>query len=211
MSAARFEPMEVEDGESCTVCMSRPRTVRNQPCGYATLCELCTIKMIKSRTIDCPLSRTFATLLEFLQAVQDSDSEGGHALVPNGVIALEGGAFYECSTLTSITLPDSLTAIGDEAFNGCDYLTAVTLPDSLASISERAFGGCSALTSLTLPDSLTSIGVAAFNGCAFFRCSALTAVTLPDGLTTIGNEAFRDCPLDAESAAALRASNPRAV
>ena len=57
MSAARFEPMEVEDGESCTVCMSRPRTVRNQPCGHAMLCELCTIKMIKSRTIDCPLCR----------------------------------------------------------------------------------------------------------------------------------------------------------
>ena len=103
-----------EDGESCTVCMSRPRTVRNQPCGHATLCELCTIKIIdpQSQSCQCPLgrcevtsllflpatvqgaprpkrmasyatgeptgaegARTFATLLEFLQAMLDSDSE----------------------------------------------------------------------------------------------------------------------------------------
>ena len=67
------EPMEVEDGESCTVCMSRPRTVRNQPCGHATLCELCTIKMIKSRTIHCPLCRCAVTSLKFLPATVQGD------------------------------------------------------------------------------------------------------------------------------------------
>ena len=63
-SGARRE----EDGESCRVCMSRPRSVRNQPCGHATLCELCTIKWIKSRTIHCPLCRCAVTSFKFLPA-----------------------------------------------------------------------------------------------------------------------------------------------
>ena len=63
-----------------------------------------------------------------------------------------------------------------------------------------------ALTAVTLPDSLTSIGHYAFYG-----CSALTAVSLPDSLTSIGDYAFSGCPLDAESAAAVRALNSDAM
>ena len=67
---------------------------------------------------------------------------------------------------------------------------------------------CSALTTVTLPDSLTAIGGWAFRDCS--HCS-LTAVTLPDSLTSIGDYAFRGCPLDAESAAAVRAFYPLAM
>ena len=65
-SGARRE----EDGESCRVCMSRPRTVRNQPCGHATLCELCTIKVIdaESQTCVCPQGRCDVTSLKFVPA-----------------------------------------------------------------------------------------------------------------------------------------------
>ena len=65
------EPMEVEDGESCTVCMGRPRTFRNQPCGHATLCELCTTKIMNTRaqTLQCPQCRGAVTSLEFLPAI----------------------------------------------------------------------------------------------------------------------------------------------
>ena len=62
-----------EDGDSCSACMSRPRTVRNQPCGHATLCELCTVKMIKSRTIHCPLCRCAVTSFKFLPATGQGD------------------------------------------------------------------------------------------------------------------------------------------
>ena len=94
----------------------------------------------------------------------------------------------------------SLTKIGSSTFCGCSALTAVTLPDSLTSIGYRAFCRCSTLTAVTLPDSLTSIGEGAFS-----NCSALTTVTLPDSLTSIDNGAFDGCPLDADSAAAVRA------
>ena len=32
--------------ESCVCCMSRPRAVRNQPCGHAVYCELCTTRAV---------------------------------------------------------------------------------------------------------------------------------------------------------------------
>ena len=74
-------------------------------------------------------------------------------------------AFYGCSFLTSITIPDGVTSIGYGAFHNCSSLTSITIPDSLSSIDSWVFYGCTSLTSITLPDSVTSIGSSAFSGC----------------------------------------------
>ena len=52
----------------------------------------------------------------------------------------------------------SVTSIGDSAFEDCSSLTSVTIPDSVTSIGSYAFYNCSSLTSVTTPDSVTSIG-----------------------------------------------------
>ena len=78
-------------------------------------------------------------------------------------------AFYNCGSLTSITLPDSVTSIGERAFYNCSSLTSITLPDSVTSIGERAFYNCSSLTSITIPNSVTSIERSAFSGCSSLR------------------------------------------
>src|SRR5574344_2123130 len=52
-------------------------------------------------------------------------------------------AFSDCSSLTSITIPNSVTSIGDSAFCKCIGLTSITIPDSVTSIGESAFCNCS--------------------------------------------------------------------
>ena len=105
-----------------------------------------------------------------------------------GVTKINDSAFYNCTSLESITLPESLTSIDNSAFSGCTSLKSVTLPENLTSLSNSVFSGCTSLESVTLPESLTSIG-----SYTFYGCTSLKSVTLPENLTSIGNYAFHKC------------------
>ena len=50
-----------------------------------------------------------------------------------------------------------MTRIGRDAFYGCTGLTSVVIPNSVTSIGEKAFWGCKSLTSITLPAHITNI------------------------------------------------------
>ena len=108
--------------------------------------------------------------------------------IPDGVTSIGDYAFYFCLRLTSVTIPDGVTSIGDYAFWNCSGLTSVDIPDSVTSIGNYAFSWCSGLTSVTIPGSVTSIGGYSFGG-----CSSLTEVTIPDSITSIGGYAFGGC------------------
>lgn len=97
-------------------------------------------------------------------------------------------AFYQCTSLVSLTLPKSITEIGARAFQECSNLANVAIPDSVTSIGMLAFWGCSGLTGITIPSSVTSIGSSAFYG-----CSGLTSLSFPSGITSIGSSAFLGC------------------
>ena len=108
----------------------------------------------------------------------------------HAVTSIGNDAFYERSSLKSITIPDSVTSIGSYAFRGCSSLTSITIPASVTSIAYYAFSGCSSLTSITFEENskLKSIGNAAFGD-----ISSLTSITIPDSVTSIDMYAFEDC------------------
>ncbi len=97
-------------------------------------------------------------------------------LMENGVTGIGNFAFFECISLTSMTIPDSVTCIGNCAFKDCSSLASVTIPDSVASIGVYAFCGCTSLKSVTIPDSVTSIGDYAFG-----FCTSLTGIWVDGG------------------------------
>ena len=141
-----------------------------------------------------------------------------------GVITFDGdvtsigdSAFYDCTGLTSVNIPDSVTEIGEYAFYRCDSLTSVNIPDSVTTIGDSAFRYCDSLTSVTIPDSVTTIGYSPFENCrslteftgkfaedngrilvvdgvlTAFAPAGITEYNIPDSVTSIGESAFSDC------------------
>jgi len=128
-----------------------------------------------------------------------------------GLTIIGNSAFADCSSLTSIIIPNSVTSIKDYAFRGCSSLLSVTIPNSVASIGVFAFAYCYGLNSFAIPNSVTSIGGNAFRDCrslasvtipnsvtwiggsTFYGCSSLTSITIPNSVTSIGQFAFYGC------------------
>lgn len=104
------------------------------------------------------------------------------------VIAIGNEAFENCTSLTSVTIPDSVRSIGAYAFGRCYSLADIVIGNGVTSIGSYAFWDCSNLTSVTIPDSVTEI----LNN-AFSDCGSLTNVAVPDSVTLIGEEAFGGC------------------
>ena len=112
----------------------------------------------------------------------------GGVVIKDGTKAIAGGAFSDCTGLTSIEIPNSVTSIGDWAFYYCSGLTSIEIPNSVTSIGEWAFFECDGLTSIEIPNSVTSIG-----DWAFYYCSGLTSVVIGNSVTSIGGYAFSYC------------------
>ena len=80
------------------------------------------------------------------------------------VTSIGDRAFWKCTNLTSVTIPDSVTRIGRSAFNSCSSLTSVTIHDSVTSIVNGAFSRCSSLTSTTFKGNAPTLGIDVFVG-----------------------------------------------
>ena len=137
------------------------------------------------------------------------------------VTSIGQGAFYRCSGLTSVTIPNTVTSIGREAFLSSG-LTSVTIPNSVTGIGERAFQDCIRLTAVhitdlaawckikfesnplwnahhlylngeEIKDLVIPNSVTNIENRAFRECSSLVSVTIPNSVTSIGEQAFSYC------------------
>lgn len=109
------------------------------------------------------------------------------------VAAIADRAFYQCTTLNSVELPDSITSIGDYLFYGCTSLEHVNLPKNITTLTARTFRGCSILASINIPDTVTTIDSYAFYGCTALGSLSTNPVILPPQLKVIGSYAFNNC------------------
>ena len=108
--------------------------------------------------------------------------------IKNGTKCIGSHAFFDCESLTSITIPNSVTSIGIDAFYNCTGLTVITIPNSVTSIGAGAFECCTNLESVIIPESVTNIG-----NYVFAYCESLESITIPDSVTKIGCNAFEEC------------------
>ena len=128
------------------------------------------------------------------------------------VTAIGEGAFLNCSSVTSVTMPPTITTIGEQAFKNCG-LKGITIPSKVSVIDKQAFMGCSRITSLTIPNTIYAIEDSAFYGCsgvktldlgtsvtfvsnyAFASCSSLQDIFIPKSVTALCAGAFQDCSM----------------
>ncbi len=108
--------------------------------------------------------------------------------IPNKVVVIGYYAFGDCTNLASVNMLDGVVNIREGAFIGCKSLIDVTIPESVTVIDYDAFRYCINLTNVSIPNSVKNIGE-----CAFGSCISLTDIVIPNSVINIGEGAFAGC------------------
>ncbi len=105
--------------------------------------------------------------------IQERDGEG--------VEYIGDSAFYGCSNLETINLPDTITTIGNECFRNCTKLDNVKLPSKLTILRTLTFQGCINLKNLELSLDMVTLRDQCLSG------TSLTTIKFPPNLSNIEN------------------------
>lgn len=114
--------------------------------------------------------------------------EGTSYTVPEGCTRIEDWAFIGNTSLETIDL-SNVAEIGEDAFYHCTSLKTITIPETVTVLEPRTFGNCMAMESIQLSPMLDEIG----EHC-FYNCLALKEIQIPGRVDTIGESAFLNCP-----------------
>ena len=103
----------------------------------------------------------------------------------SGIASLGEDAFYYCTALETLEIPDAVTELKGSVCGNCTALQSVRLPANLKSIGESCFYNCLQLSGLEIPETVQSIG-----NYAFFNCPGLTRIRLTRTTSSIGDYAL---------------------
>ena len=172
--------------------------------GFSTVGQFIGTDIVVSAATDEETDFNYSTLTDGTLAITGYKGNKTRISIPssiNGktVARIEGRAFYNNSTIISVSIPNTIKSIGygDQgygssyrygAFQGCTSLLSITIPDSVETIEKNAFYGCSGLLKLNIGSGLKSIADHAFGS-----CNALTSIKIPGNVKTIGTYAFASC------------------
>lgn len=106
---------------------------------------------------------------------------GDHVLIGNY-------AFYYCTSVETVSIPNGVTTIGTGAFNCCASLVCIVIPDGVTSIANYLAATCKGMDVVSIPNGVTNVG-----NYAFSNCYDIKSITLPDNVTQLGNNAFTFC------------------
>lgn len=145
--------------------------------------------------------------------IKAKTSISGDYTITSGTKTIAAGAFTDCSSLKSVTIPDSVKKITDNLFAHCTALTSITIPENVTSIGNCAFADCVKLSTISIPDSVTQISCYAFENTAYYnkkdnwedsalyigkhliraKRSVSDSFTVKDGTLSIAEKCFYDC------------------
>ena len=145
----------------------------------------------------------------YVEVIDCDSSAEGTVVIPDSITvgygyeypvkSIRQDAFYYCTDITEVVIPDSVSTIGQGAFYNCSGLTSLNISDGVTEISSYAFYKCSGLTDVNIPESVKYIRKAAFG-----ECSNLKSITINNPecyisgeKSTISNIRYSDVETDA--------------
>ena len=209
--------------QHCSRCNAKQNVTSIPATGHKYVNGVCTICGEKNYGADVTLTSSnlssygISTSGDVVIPGEVRDKKG----VLHKITAIDRTAFYGCSNLTSITIPESVTSINAEGFGKCPNLSSIIVDTNNKVYDSR--NGCNAIIEKStntlivgckntiIPNSVTGIGYKAFYGCsnltsitipnsvtsiglsAFYECTSLTSITIPNSVTNIENSAFNSC------------------
>ncbi|MCI5797301.1 MAG: leucine-rich repeat domain-containing protein [Firmicutes bacterium] len=142
---------------------------------------------LTSIIIPSNIAKIGSSAFEFCENLQPSTTEGNIAYLGNesnlyvvawkvtdkaqtsyaikdGCKIIYSNLFRDCTSATSINIPNSVVDIGQSAFTSCSSLSQIVIPEGIESL-DNCFNYCGNLTSVTIPDSLVYIQASTFSNC----------------------------------------------